>query len=103
MDKTAPKIDYDKYADVLYVTFGTGEPSYCEEFDDFLLLEVGIFSNFPVGFRIVGLKEAIKSDILKKMKPKIEDAIKTRMQKFGVLDMTKRAFKEIEKKELVTA
>ena len=44
---------YDEEDDVYYVTFKTGEPSYCVEVDDILLLEVGVFSNFPTGFRIL--------------------------------------------------
>lgn len=35
---------YDEEDDIYYVTFKTGEPSYCIEVDDLLVLEVGIFS-----------------------------------------------------------
>ena len=48
-------IAYDEEADVLYVTFGT-ELSYCEEIDDRLLVERGIFSNNPTGYRIIHFK-----------------------------------------------
>jgi hypothetical protein len=44
---------YDQEDDVYYVTFKTGEPSYCVEVDDVFLLEVGLFSNLPTGFRIL--------------------------------------------------
>ncbi len=44
---------YDPEDDIYYVTFKTGEPSYCREIDDVLLLEVGIFTGYPTGFRIL--------------------------------------------------
>ena len=51
---------YDENADVLYVNFGTGEPSYCEEVDDLILFEVGMFSHRPTGFQIIGFKKHLK-------------------------------------------
>ena len=51
-----PKVNYDDDQDVLYVTFGTGEPSYCEEVDDIMLIERGFFSNKVTGFRILNAK-----------------------------------------------
>ena len=51
---------YDENADVLYVSFGTGEPSYCEEVDDLILFEVGMFSHRPTGFQIIGFKKHVK-------------------------------------------
>lgn len=57
MDATKkPSVDYDEEADVLYVTLGTGEPSYCEEVDDRLLVERGISSKDPTGYRIIHFK-----------------------------------------------
>ena len=54
-------IDFDEYYneedDVYYVTFKTGEPSMVSEIDDTLLLEVGLFSNLPTGFRILNYKK----------------------------------------------
>ena len=44
---------YDQEDDIYYVTFNTGEPSYCTEVNDMLLLERGMFSNLPTGFRIL--------------------------------------------------
>ena len=44
---------YDQEDDTYYVTFKTGEPSYCLELDDVLLLELGLFTNLPTGFRIL--------------------------------------------------
>lgn len=48
--------DYDKETDVLYITLGTGEPSYCEEVDDILLIERGFITHNVTGFRVVGIR-----------------------------------------------
>lgn len=48
---------YDKEADVLYVSFGDDEPTYVDNIDDVLLIEVGCFSGLPKGFRILGARE----------------------------------------------
>ena len=54
-------IDFDEYydqeSDVYYVTFKTGEPSHTQEIDDILLLDVGMFTNLPTGFRILNFKK----------------------------------------------
>lgn len=48
---------YDEDADVLYVRIsGDQEPTFVENVDDVLLLEVGWFSGLPKGFRILGPK-----------------------------------------------
>ncbi len=47
------KLNYDNEADVLYVSFGTGEPSYCDPLSSFLFLELGMFTNQPTGFRVI--------------------------------------------------
>jgi len=60
------KTSYDEEADVLYVTFGTEEPSYGEEIDDFLLLERGIKTKNITGYRLIGFKE--KLDRVSKVK-----------------------------------
>lgn len=44
---------YDTENDIYYVTFKTGEPSFVQETDDILLLELGIFTKLPTGFRIL--------------------------------------------------
>jgi len=44
---------YDEESDIYYVTFKTGEPSHVIELNDILLLEVGMFSALPTGFRIL--------------------------------------------------
>lgn len=46
------QFDYDEQADVLHVSFGTGEPSFSEEFDDLLLRQPVT----GVQFRIDALK-----------------------------------------------
>jgi len=48
---------YDAAADVLYVRFGNDqEPTFIENVDDLLLLEVGWFTGLPKGFRLLGPK-----------------------------------------------
>ena len=50
---------YDQESDTYYVTFNTGEPSYSGETeDDILLLEIGIFTGKPTGFRILNFKKS---------------------------------------------
>lgn len=59
---------YDQEDDVYYVTFKTGEPSYCVEIDDRILLEVGIFTNLTTGFRVVNFhKSKVKRVEFKKL------------------------------------
>jgi hypothetical protein len=48
---------YDKDADIYYVTVLTGEPSIIAEHDDKLLVETGIFTGMPTGFRILGFSK----------------------------------------------
>ena len=74
--KTTPTIEYDKSADILYVTFGTREPSYCEEVDDFLLMERGIFSRQPTGFRLINFKEILQKQNIKELTVHIVEQIK---------------------------
>ncbi len=72
---------YDQEDDIYYVTFKTGEPSYCLEVDDVLLLEVGVFSNLPTGFRILNFnKNKVKSVkigvMIKKIRKTLDDTMK---------------------------
>ena len=62
---------YDPDTDTMYVSFGTGEPSYVEEIDDFLLIERGMFSDLPTGFRILNFKELNAEITIKKMRDKL--------------------------------
>ena len=72
---------YDREDDIYYVSFKTGEPSFVLEVDDILLLEVGIFTNTPTGFRILNFKKH-KIDsfhlIFRKVKKVFQDAAKDR-------------------------
>lgn len=71
-----PTIDYDKEADVLYVSFGTDEPSYCESLNNFVLLELGAFTRQPTGFRVI---QPGKRDI-NKMTVKVGKIIQRRIK-----------------------
>lgn len=55
-----PSYNYDKSADVLYVTFGIQEPSYSEEIDDTLILEKGYVSDQITGFRILDASKLLQ-------------------------------------------
>jgi len=48
---------YDREDDVYYVSFGTGEPSYCVEVDDEMVIEVGLFSSLPTGYRLLNMNK----------------------------------------------
>lgn len=51
------KSHYDKDADVFYVSFGDEEPTYVENVDDIMLIEIGCFSGLPKGFRVLEFRE----------------------------------------------
>ncbi len=53
-----PHLDYDEDADVLYVTFGTGEPSYVEDHYD-VLIERSFRTDTPTGCRILDLRRRL--------------------------------------------
>ncbi len=66
---------YDSEDDVYYVSFETGEPSYVEEVDDILLIELGIFTNMPTGFRILNFKKLrTKLEIIRKVQKTLDAA-----------------------------
>ena len=68
---------YDSEDDVYYVSFETGEPSYVEEVDDILLIELGIFTNMPTGFRILNFKKLPpKLKIIRKIQKTLDTARK---------------------------
>jgi hypothetical protein len=57
---------YDQEDDIYYVTMRTAEPSFTEEVDDVLLVEFGMFTNMPTGFRILNYaKNKMKADAFK--------------------------------------
>lgn len=67
---------YNQEDDIYYVTFKTGEPSYCVEINDVLLLEVGVFTSLPTGFRILNFHKqnvkAVRIALLKRVKEALE-------------------------------
>lgn len=68
---------YDSEDDIYYVSFETGEPSYAEEVDDILLIELGIFTNMPTGFRILNYKKLkTRVRVIKEAQKAIEAARK---------------------------
>ena len=78
-----PDYSYDKEADVLYVSFGDDEPTYVENIDDLLLLEVGWFSGLPKGFRIMGpkyhnIKSVNMGMIIKQAKKQVRNLMEER-------------------------
>ncbi len=58
--KVKPNVDYDEEADVLYITFGSGEPSYGDPVDGFFLIERGMKTNQITGCQLIGIKEWLK-------------------------------------------
>lgn len=50
------RFDYDPEGDVMHVSLGTGEPSFSEEIDDHLVVDIGIYSGAPTGFQLLHVK-----------------------------------------------
>ena len=48
--------DYGEESDVLFISFGTNEPSFTEEVDDLICVERGMFTSHITGFRVVGIR-----------------------------------------------
>ena len=70
---------YDQEDDIYYVSFKTGEPSCVVEINDVILLEVGMFTNMPTGFRILNFKKHKVGSvriIFKKIRKTVENAAK---------------------------
>jgi uncharacterized protein YuzE len=67
---------YDTAADTLYVSFGTGEPSYAEEIDDVFVVEMGMFSHLPTGFRVINFSKHKVKAILASIKKVIKDRVR---------------------------
>jgi len=63
---------YDSEADTLYVSFDTGEPSYAEEIDDALVVEMGMSSHLPTGFRIINFSKHKEKEVLATVKKVIK-------------------------------
>ncbi len=63
---------YDHENDVYYLSFGTGEPSYCVEVDDSLLIEIGLYSGLPTGYRLlnktkISTQPTPKAEVIKRI------------------------------------
>jgi hypothetical protein len=57
---------YDQEEDIYYVSMQTPEPSLAEEVDDMLIVEFGILTGMPTGFRILNYaKNKLKADAFK--------------------------------------
>lgn len=72
---------YDEECDIYYVTFKTGEPSHIVELNNVILVEVGMFSSLPTGFRILNYSKSKLTNIsfsVKDIHKKIGNIIKER-------------------------
>jgi len=67
---------YDPETDILYVPFATGEPSYAEEVDDVFVVEMGMFSHLPTGFRVINFSNHKVKAILASIKKVIKDRVR---------------------------
>jgi len=68
---------YDRENDVYYVNFGTGEPSYCVEVDDVLVVEVGLFSSLPTGYRLLNRSKIQTTRVSnQEIKRRLSDALR---------------------------
>lgn len=75
-----PSVDelYDRESDVYYVSFGTGEPSYCVEVDDVLVVEMGLFSNLPTGYRILNRSKIQAQELpVKEIKERLSKVLRS--------------------------
>lgn len=86
--------DFNEEADVLHISLGTSEPSFCEEVDDVLLVERGYFSNQITGFQIMdvkfhGIKQVQVTPLvrkaLKKEKQQIQAYLKEKSQQIPTM------------------
>lgn len=75
-------VEYDRDGDVLYISLGTREPSYCEEIDDIVLVEKGFFSNQITGFRILDAsRRKVKVGVvLKRVIPGVVERERTELE-----------------------
>ncbi len=98
MAKNSVTFDYDKKADVAYLTIGTGEPSYCEERDDTILIERGFYSNLITGLQILRFNAVKKGTVnwnLKDIKQIISNE-KSFANKYLYLAHHKEALEKLE-------
>ena len=95
MDKINITFDYDETGDILYISLGTNEPSYCEEIDDVLLLERGYFSHQITGFQLINVKHhginkvevgRIVKKAIKQEKSELQSRLEQRMGLPGLIE-----------------
>ena len=91
---------YDQEDDIYYVTFKTGEPSYCIEVDDALLLEIGLFTNLPTGFRVMnfhksGIETVSFNVLIKKVKKTLQGSKKSLPTIFQRESAVKQALEKV--------
>lgn len=85
MNQLNVQFDFDEAADVLHITLGTGEPSYCEEVDDIILVERGMFSHQITGFQIMditlhGIKKVEVIAHIQKAAKKVKQQMRQRLE-----------------------
>ncbi|MBN4076407.1 DUF2283 domain-containing protein [Gemmatimonas aurantiaca] len=88
--------DYDEDTDVLHISLNTGEPSYCEETDDIVLVERGFYSRQITGFQVMdirfhGIKQVELQTKIKDIMPRVERELErdlTRLQKARTKNLT---------------
>lgn len=79
---------------------------------DFLLLELGVFSNLPIEFRFIGFKEKIKHNKIKNIRLEIETLIKVHIGRQGEPErigkeisnrekIVRKAFEELREEQLI--
>ena len=87
--------NYDSEADTLYVSFGTGEPSYAEEIDDVFVVEMGMFSHLPTGFRVINFSKHKVKTILTAIKKVIKQ--KARREKREIHQHLRERTRQLER------
>lgn len=76
-------VDFNEEADVLHISLGTGEPSFCEEVDDVILIERGYFSKQITGFQVMDVKHhGIKGVELHMIVQRVQKALQAEKRDF---------------------
>lgn len=92
---------YDQEDDIYYVTFKAGEPSYCLEVDDVILLEVGLFTHLPTGSRILNFhKHKVKSVAIADLTKKVTRTLVDFKKSLPTIRQRESAVKQVLEKVL---
>ena len=75
-------IDYDKRADVLYITLGKTRPGISVEVDDWIHVTVDPYTDDVVGITIIDFKERYMSPKLKSIEKSARTLIPTILNNF---------------------